>query len=268
MAIAQSGECLGASIVQIVLVIGLDRTSRETAQLVLAERAAVWPERLTLRKWIRKIGAMNHAVVVTGKHDVRATSVGSMTRIISGFAGSIVLKTPGVGTRPTSDRVREAVFSALESRGLVEGARVLDLFAGSGALGLEAASRGAAVVRLVERNGPGAASCRINAAAVLRQAPSRSRLTIDVSPRLVQSFLTTNPETWDLVFMDPPYDLDEAELAENLRAVEPRLAPDATLCLERSSRSPEPRWPVGIERARRTDYGDTTLWWANPTVDV
>ena len=191
-----------------------------------------------------------------------------MTRIISGFAGSIVLKTPGAGTRPTSDRVREAIFSALESRGLIDGARVLDLYAGSGALGLEAASRGASVVRLVERTGPGAAACRTNAATLLKRAPADSHLDIDVSPRLVQSFLTTNPETWDLVFMDPPNDLDEAELAENLRAVEPRLAPDATLCLERSSRSPEPRWPVGIERARRTDYGDTTLWWANPTVDV
>jgi 16S rRNA (guanine966-N2)-methyltransferase len=76
-----------------------------------------------------------------------------MTRIISGFAGSIALKTPGAGTRPTSDRVREAVFSALESRGAIDGARVLDLYAGSGALGLEAASRGAAFVRLVERGG-------------------------------------------------------------------------------------------------------------------
>ena len=185
-----------------------------------------------------------------------------MTRIISGFAGSITLKTPGAGTRPTSDRVREAVFSALESRGRVDGARVLDLYAGSGALGLEAASRGASVVRLVEQSGAGATACRFNAAAILKQAPVGSDVQIDVSVRLVQSFLTSNPEIWDLVFMDPPYDLGEEELALNLRSLAPRLAPDATLCLERSSKSPEPRWPLGIEHERRSDYGDTTLWWA------
>ncbi|MBG6106970.1 RsmD family RNA methyltransferase [Frigoribacterium sp. CG_9.8] len=185
-----------------------------------------------------------------------------MTRIISGFAGSIALKTPGDGTRPTSDRVREAIFSALEARDAIDGARVLDLYAGSGALGLEAASRGAALVRLVERGGVGTAVCRANAATVLARAPRGSTLRIEVSGRLVQSFLTSNPETWDLVFMDPPYDLAETELAENLASLAAHLAPDAVLCLERSSRSPEPDWPPGITRTRRKDYGDTTLWWA------
>ena len=175
-----------------------------------------------------------------------------------------MLKTPGAGTRPTSDRVREAIFSALEARQLVDGARVLDLYAGSGALGLEAASRGASVVRLVERSGPGASSCSVNAAAVFKQAPAGGGLKIEVSARLVQQFLLTKPDTWDLVFLDPPYDLDESELAENLRALQVHLDPDATICLERSSRSPEPVWPHGIERERRSDYGDTTLWWARP----
>ncbi|MES2093058.1 MAG: RsmD family RNA methyltransferase [Actinomycetota bacterium] len=190
-----------------------------------------------------------------------------MTRIIAGFAGSIALKTPGAGTRPTSDRVREAIFSALEARGVIEGARVLDLYAGSGALGLEAASRGAAFVRLVERSGAGTTVCRSNSAAVLARAPGGSSLGIEVSGRLVQSFLTSNPETWDLVFLDPPYDLAEAELAGNLRSLAPRLEADAVLCLERGSRSPEPTWPPGIELDRRTVYGDTTLWWARG-VDV
>ncbi len=74
-----------------------------------------------------------------------------MTRIIAGFAGSLALAVPSFGTRPTADRVREAIFSALDARDAVRGARVLDLFAGSGALGLEAASRGAVEVTLVER---------------------------------------------------------------------------------------------------------------------
>lgn len=187
-----------------------------------------------------------------------------MTRIISGFAGSTTLTTPAAGTRPTSDRVREAIFSALESRGRIDGARVLDLYAGTGALGLEAASRGAAVVRLVEMTGAGGTACRANATAVLGRAPVASNLRIDVSIRLVRSFLVSNPEVWDLVFLDPPYDLGEEQLAANLRALLPHLDGDALVCVERSSRSPEPLWPNGLERDRRSVYGDTTLWWATP----
>ncbi|HEY0260090.1 MAG TPA: RsmD family RNA methyltransferase [Lacisediminihabitans sp.] len=191
-----------------------------------------------------------------------------MTRIIAGFAGSITLATPGSGTRPTSDRVREAIFSALEARDAVAGARVLDLYAGTGALGLEAASRGAAVVRLVERGTAAVAACRRNAAAVERQAPKGAVPRIEVSAQPVLTFLVSGATnavegggSWDLVFMDPPYELDEAELARDLEALVPRLAPDALLVLERSSRSPEPVWPPGLEPDRRKDYGDTTLWW-------
>ena len=184
-----------------------------------------------------------------------------MTRIIAGFAGSITLSTPSAGTRPTSDRVREAIFSALEARDSIADARVLDLYAGSGALGLEAASRGASVVRLVERSANAAAACRRNAASVLKQAPKSRPLSIDVTGQPVQAFLNSNLDSWDLVFMDPPYDLGETELLHNLQAIVPRLSPDAWLCLERSSRSPEPAWPSGIELDRRKDYGDTTLWW-------
>ena len=189
-----------------------------------------------------------------------------MTRIISGFAGSITLGTPGHGTRPTSDRVREAIFSALDARGVLDGARVLDLYAGSGALGLEAASRGAAQVLLVERSLPATQACRKNAALVLRQAPKGSSLAIDVSSQPVQSFLTSNLGEWDVVMLDPPYDLGEIELMHNLELLVPRLAPDAVVLVERSSRSPEPAWPAGLELDRRKDYGDTTLWWAGPSL--
>ncbi|MBK4346243.1 16S rRNA (guanine(966)-N(2))-methyltransferase RsmD [Lacisediminihabitans changchengi] len=191
-----------------------------------------------------------------------------MTRIISGFAGSITLGTPGNGTRPTSDRVREAIFSALDARGVLDGARVLDLYAGSGALGLEAASRGASRVLLVERSLPATQTSRKNAALVLRQAPKGSTLTIDVSSQPVQSFLSSNLAEWDVVMLDPPYDLGEIELMHNLAVLVPRLAPDAVVLVERSSRSPEPAWPEGLELDRRKDYGDTTLWWASPTPPV
>ncbi len=186
-----------------------------------------------------------------------------MTRIIAGFAGSIALATPPTGTRPTSDRVREAIFSALDARDAIAGCRVLDLYAGTGALGLEAASRGAARVQLVERNQAAARVCRANAAAVLRQAPRGSEPRIDVSAQPVQSFLDSNAEDWDLAVLDPPYDVGETELGHALESLAARLAPGAIVLVERSSRSPEPAWPEGIEPDRRKDYGDTTLWWAS-----
>ncbi|MCU1577206.1 MAG: rRNA ((966)-N(2))-methyltransferase RsmD [Leifsonia sp.] len=184
-----------------------------------------------------------------------------MTRIVSGFAGSLTLAVPKSGTRPTSDRVREAIFSALESRDLIESARVLDLYAGSGALGLEAASRGAATVSLVERNAAAGAICRKNAAAILRAAPPAGGLTIDVAVSPVQAFLGASTATFDLVFIDPPYDLGDDELAQALTALVPRLSTDAVVVVERSARSPEPPWPAGLTADRRKDYGETAVWW-------
>src|SRR5665647_177432 len=187
-----------------------------------------------------------------------------MTRIIAGFAGSLTLAVPKAGTRPTSDRVREAIFSALEARDAIHGARVLDLYAGSGALGLEAASRGARVVTLVEKSYGASQLCRKNADAVLRAAPKAASLKIKVSGQPVQAFLAGTPDGFDLVFLDPPYDLGEAELAQNLAALTPLLADDALVLVERSSRSPEPAWGHGLQLERRKDYGDTTVWTASP----
>lgn len=190
-----------------------------------------------------------------------------MTRIVAGFAGSLALAVPASGTRPTSDRVREAVFSALESRDAIGGARVLDLYAGSGALGLEAASRGAASVVLVERNAAAARVCRSNASAVLRAAPRGAAPGIEVRPASVQAYLEAAATTAavarvDLVFLDPPYDLAETDLTSALDALAPLLSADAVVLVERSTRSPEPGWPTGIALDRRRAYGETTLWWA------
>lgn len=185
-----------------------------------------------------------------------------MTRIIAGFAGSLTLAVPRSGTRPTSDRVREAIFSALEARDAVDGAVVLDLYAGSGALGLEAASRGASEVVLVERAKPAADVCRRNAAAVTRAARGVAP-RIRIEPRSVAAYLESAPGGVDLAFIDPPYELGERELARDLELLAPRLSPDALVVVERSSRSPEPAWPAGIEPERRRDYGETTLWWAS-----
>jgi 16S rRNA (guanine966-N2)-methyltransferase len=182
-----------------------------------------------------------------------------MTRIIAGFAGSLTIAVPRFGTRPTSDRVREAIFSALESRDAIAGARVLDLYAGSG---LEAASRGAMKVTLVDSANAATRIGRDNAALVKRNAPPGSELEIVVTAQPVQAFLGANSETWDIALLDPPYDLGEVELAHNLEALAHRLAPDAVVLIERGIRSPEPSWPSGITLDRRKDYGDTTLWWA------
>ena len=188
-----------------------------------------------------------------------------MTRIIAGYAGSRRIAVPRTGTRPTSDRVREAVFSALEARDVLPGSTVVDLYAGSGALGLEAASRGAATVVLVEKNPAAAKVCRENARLLMQGAPKPGP-RIDVQPQSVASYLAGSSDRGnvDIAFLDPPYDLGDDELAANLAALAPQLAPDAVVVVERSSRSPEPTLPPALELDRRKDYGETTLWWISP----
>lgn len=186
-----------------------------------------------------------------------------MTRIIAGFAGGLTLAVPKSGTRPTSDRVREAVFSALEARDAIEGSRVLDLYAGSGALGLEAASRGAAEVTLVEKAPDAARTARSNAQSL--RARTRSPLPIEVVARSAQSFLDTAIGDWDLVLIDPPYDIGGPELSRALQSLVPHLAPDAVVVLERAARSPEPAWPAGLELQRRKDYGETAVFYTGRT---
>jgi 16S rRNA (guanine966-N2)-methyltransferase len=184
-----------------------------------------------------------------------------VTRIISGFAGSLRLAVPPSGTRPTSDRVREAIFSALEARDAIEGMRVLDLYSGSGALGLEAASRGASEVVLVDRSPAAARAGRDNAKLVGRAASRGAAPQITVSSSPVQSFLGGTVGPWDLVFLDPPYDLGGAELTHNLEALVGVLAVDALVVLERSARDPLPELPAGLELERTKDYGDTAVHW-------
>ena len=180
-----------------------------------------------------------------------------MTRIIAGTAGGRELRTPpGRGTRPTSDRVREALFSALESRDALSGAHVMDLYAGSGALGLESASRGAAEVTLVESDRA--------AASVVRDNAARLGLRANVLPTTVSSALAGAPRPLDLVFLDPPYDLSEEALAGDLAALVDRgwLAADALVVVERSKRSAEPVWPAGLVPERVKKYGETVVWYA------
>jgi len=183
-----------------------------------------------------------------------------VTRIIAGSVGGRTLHVPPAGTRPTSDRVREALFSRLEHLDAVAGADVLDLYAGSGALGLEAASRGAARVTLVESARVAADVCRRNIAALGLAAQ------VGVVAERVATYLARpGTGTWDLVLLDPPYDVTEADVGAVLGALASRLAPEAVVVVERSTRSPEPTWPAGVERLDARTYGETRVWFAGPT---
>ena len=189
-----------------------------------------------------------------------------MTRIISGRAGGMRLATPaGSGTRPTSDRVREALFSRLEHLDVLVGAKVVDLYAGSGALGLEAASRGALTVLLVESDKAAAKVTKQNAGTLGIPGTTVRQAT-------VQRVLATPPvEPQTLVLLDPPYDLSEEALTADLTALTANgwLAPDALVVVERSSRSPEPAWPEALELEGERRYGETKIWFAGPrTPDV
>jgi len=186
-----------------------------------------------------------------------------VTRIISGLAGGRVIHTPsGEGTRPTSDRVREALFSRLEHLDVVIRANVLDLYAGSGALGLEAASRGAARVLVVESDRTAVAVVHQNIAEL--GLPGVSVRT-DTVERTLLSGPVSDETRFDLVLADPPYDLDEETLAGVLLllVVNKWLSDDALVVVERSARSPEPRWPKGLVGAGERRYGDTKMWFAD-----
>lgn len=185
-----------------------------------------------------------------------------VTRIIAGAARGARLEVPSAGTRPTSDRVRESLFGALESADAIRGARVLDLYAGSGALGLEALSRGAQSVDLVERGRAAAALIRRNAAVVAKAGASGAAR---VHESAVRGFLQHAADAYDLVFSDPPYDLDDRQMTDDLRALAPLLSPGALVVVERAGRSTPPDFAAsGLALIRQKRYGDTILWWAEP----
>jgi 16S rRNA (guanine966-N2)-methyltransferase len=187
-----------------------------------------------------------------------------VTRIIAGVHGGRKLSAPaGAQTRPTSDRVREAFFSTLDSMTDLSGARFVDLFAGSGAVGLEALSRGASTTLLVESDSKAAKTIRDNIVA----------LRVGTAARLVAAkvdlVLATEPEggPYDVVFADPPYAVSDQEItALQLALVEHGwLAPGAVVVLERSTRTAVRgtplTWVEGITADRSKRYGETTLWY-------
>ncbi len=182
-----------------------------------------------------------------------------MTRIIGGSAGGRRLVTPrGEATRPTSDRVREALFSTLEAQlGSLTGLRFLDLYAGSGAVGLEAVSRGAGVLTAVE-------SDRRTAKLVQDNARTLGFRNVEVLGQPVARVLAQAPwAPYDVVFADPPYPLANEEVEGMLALLVEHdwLATGSVVVLERSARSVEPAWPKGLGCERTKRYGETVLWY-------
>ncbi|GAA4703645.1 16S rRNA (guanine(966)-N(2))-methyltransferase RsmD [Streptomyces buecherae] len=183
-----------------------------------------------------------------------------MTRVIAGAAGGRRLAVPpGTGTRPTSDRAREGLFSTWESLlGSLAGARVLDLYAGSGAVGLEALSRGAEHALLVEADPRAARVVRENVRTLgLPGAEVRAGKAAQVIAGPVPE------QPYDVVFLDPPYAVTDDELREILLTLSGNgwLAAQALVTVERSTRGGEFRWPTGFEGLRARRYGEGTLWY-------
>jgi 16S rRNA (guanine966-N2)-methyltransferase len=174
-------------------------------------------------------------------------------RIVAGAAKGRRLTVPKGGeVRPTADRVKEALFSSLQP--IVPGARVLDLYAGAGGLGLEALSRGATSVTFVERANASVAALRRNVDLV---GLPGATVVADDTARALRGSLPGAP--FDLVLADPPYRLSTAELATLLETVIGHLAEGATVIVERAARDGVPPWPARLRPGDPRRYGDTAL---------
>lgn len=184
-------------------------------------------------------------------------------RIIAGHSRGRKLKAPPEGTRPTSDRAKEGLFSSLQARFGVEGRSVLDLFAGSGALGLEAASRGATRVVLVDNS---RAACRvIQANAQATEVPGEIRVEETKASTYLKG---AQREAFDLVLVDPPYGLADSAIQEIIAALRPALQPGAVVVFERHVDSAATEWPEDFEQTpqklKKRTYGiarmDMAVW--------
>ncbi|UQX89966.1 16S rRNA (guanine(966)-N(2))-methyltransferase RsmD [Jatrophihabitans telluris] len=181
-----------------------------------------------------------------------------MTRIVSGSARGRRLAVPPRGTRPTSDRAREALFNTLATELDLDRARVLDLFAGSGAVGLEALSRGAAAAVFVESDHRAAGVLADNIRTLALPGARLNRCTVETYLAALGA-----DEPFDLVFADPPYTLAQSAVTRMLAclAQDRWLVPGGLVVVERASRDPEPEWPSEIKAIKQRRYGEGSLWY-------
>lgn len=181
-----------------------------------------------------------------------------MTRIVGGTARGRRLAVPPRGTRPTSERAREALFNTLATETDIEGARVLDLYAGSGAVGLEALSRGAQAVVFVEHDHRAAAILSDNIRVLGLPGATLHRCTVDTYLGAVGA-----DDPFDVVFADPPYILPGAAVSRMIETLsgERWLASGGVVVVERSWRDPGPDWPSEMKAIKQRRYGEGSLWY-------
>ena len=185
-------------------------------------------------------------------------------RVITGRFKGVPLTTPRSETRPTTDRTKEAMFSRLDSTGILSGARVLDLFGGTGALGIEALSRGANELVVVEASGP-AAKLIAHTLTALRHNPAweesmNARIVHAKAERYAAKAKVGEP--FDVVLIDPPYAFSTADCERLLGDLTARglVARDGMIVLERSVRTERPEAPVGWQMTDARDYGETAVY--------
>lgn len=185
-------------------------------------------------------------------------------RIIAGVAKGRTLSTVSGTTRPTSDRAREGLFSSLTSEfGDFLGLHVLDLFAGSGAVGFEALSRGATLVHGVEKESDAIKTITTNSELVAKAGPTGKFHLYSMS---VQRFLSDPAhDQYHLIYIDPPYDFSSSQLEEILRLLAQGnfLKSDAFIAVERRAKSGQFTWPQSYEQVRERNYGQATIYYAN-----
>ncbi|WP_247645166.1 16S rRNA (guanine(966)-N(2))-methyltransferase RsmD [Arcanobacterium buesumense] len=182
-----------------------------------------------------------------------------MSRIVAGSAGGRNVRVPKSGTRPTSSLVREAVFSHLDHRGFVQDGEFLDLFAGSGALGLEALSRGA-------HRAIGVDSAE-EAVRVMNQNAREMTLPLRAIKSHVLSYVSQpgSDGPFDVIFLDPPYDFPDDQLTAILEHLPRHLKSDGLVVVERAKRNSSPVWPAQLHAERERTWGDTRVWTAQMT---
>ena len=190
-------------------------------------------------------------------------------RIIAGLAKGRTIDAVSSSTRPTSDRAREALFSTLASEfGDFEGLNVLDLYAGTGAIALEALSRGAAIVHAVEKDEAAAKAISTNYESI---KSAQFEGTFHLYSMGAHRFLSDKSQyQYHFIYIDPPYDVDDIDIVETLVQLRENgfLHPDALIAVERNSRTRELSWPYGYEEIRVKDYGQARIFYGIPLSDT
>ena len=190
-------------------------------------------------------------------------------RIIAGAAKGRPISAVASATRPTSDRAREALFSTLTSEfGEFDELRVLDLYAGTGAIALEALSRGAAIVHAVEKDEAAAKAIATNYDSI---KSAQFAGIFHLYAMGAHRFLGDKAQyQYHFIYIDPPYDVDDIDIVESLVQLRENgfVHPDALIAIERNSRTKEISWPYGYEEIRVKDYGQARIFYGIPTADT